>query len=49
MKHLLLDIENKFLIDDETGEILAECGCDINKTLRDFDAQDVAYTMQIWF
>lgn len=49
MKHLLLDIENKFLIDGETGEILAERGCDINKTLRDFDTQGIAYTMQIWF
>ena len=49
MKHLLLDIENKFLIDDETGKILAERGCDINKILRDFDAQGITYTIQIWF
>ena len=49
MKNLLLDIENKFLIDGETGEILAEHGCDINRTLRAFDAQGITYTMQIWF
>ena len=49
MKHLILDIENKFLIDRETGEILAERRHDINKTLRAFDAQGITYTMQIWF
>ena len=49
MKHLLLDIENKILFDEETGEILAERVWDINKTLRAFDAQDIVYTMQIWF
>lgn len=49
MKHLLLDIENKFLIDGETGEILAKYGCDINRTLRTFDTQGITYTMQIWF
>lgn len=49
MKHLLLDIENKFLIDGGTGEILAEHECDINKVLRTFDTQNISYTMQIWF
>ena len=49
MKHLLLDIENKILFDEETGEILGERGWDLNKTLRAFDAQDIAYTIQIWF
>lgn len=49
MKHLLLDIENKFLIDEETGEILAERGWDLNKTLRDFDRQGITYTIQILF
>lgn len=48
MKYLLIDIENEFLIDGETGEILAMSGGDINKTLRAFDNQGVSYIMQIW-
>lgn len=49
MKHLILDIENKFLIDGDTKEILAKHGCDINRTLRAFDDQGITYTMRIWF
>lgn len=49
MKHLILNIEKKFLIDGETKKILAMCGCDINRILRAFDAQGIAYTIQIWF
>lgn len=49
MKHLILNLEKKFLIDSDTGEVLAKPGCDINKILRTFDAQGIAYTMQIWF
>ena len=49
MKHLILNLEKKFLIDSDTGEVLARPGCDINKILRTFDAQGIAYTKQIWF
>lgn len=49
MKNLLLDVEHKFLIDRDVCEILAMGADDINKTLKDFDAQGIAYTMQIWF
>lgn len=46
---LIIDIENKKLIDSETGEILAERGSDINRVLRELDQAEIPYTMQIWF
>ena len=49
MKHLIFNLEKKFLIDGDTGEVLTKPWCDINRILRDFDAQGIAYTIQIWF
>ena len=46
---LIIDFDNKRLIDRETGEILANGCWEINRTLRAFDQEGTVYTMQVWF
>lgn len=45
---LIIDVDNRRLIDRETGEILAKGGWEINRTLRAFDREGIVYTMQVW-
>lgn len=46
---LIIDVDNKKLIDRETGEILANGCWEINRTLRAFDREETIYTIQVWF
>lgn len=46
---LIIDFDNKRLIDRETGEILAKECWEINRTLRAFDREGTVYTVQVWF
>ena len=46
---LIIDVDNKKLIDRETGEILANGCWEINRTLRAFDREETVYTIQVWF